>query len=200
MTNETPTATTGDRFEPAPFQVVSEARQLKAFADPIRNRILHILAAREATTQQLATTLGEPQAKVLHHVRFLLDAGLIVLVEQRVRGGNVEKYYRATARLFGFRPDPADAAELSGPVSGAVLESVTQEFVASLTLWPEQPLYWETRRARLSPERAEDFNRALLDLIEAYWDAPDASSQADDADSELMAFATAMYRFPGDER
>jgi hypothetical protein len=60
---------TDETAEPVPFQIVSDPRQLKAFTDPIRNRILHILADRPATNQQLATTLGEPGAKVLHHVR-----------------------------------------------------------------------------------------------------------------------------------
>ena len=41
------------RFEPVPFQIVSDSRQLKAFADPIRNRIMHFLAEREATNPNL---------------------------------------------------------------------------------------------------------------------------------------------------
>lgn len=53
------------RFEPAPFQVVSDLRQLKAFTDPIRNRVLHILAIQEATNQQRATLIDEPQTRVL---------------------------------------------------------------------------------------------------------------------------------------
>ncbi len=185
-----------ERFAPEPFQVVSDLRQLKAFTDPIRNRLLHILANQEATNQQLASLIDEPQAKVLHHVRFLLDVGLITLVEQRVRGGNVEKFYRATARAYGFRPDPGDIETLSGPVSGAIFESVTQELVASLKLWPEQPLYWETRRARLSPERAKDFDNKLLALIAEFWGDLDEPASGD-PDADLMAFATTTYRFPG---
>ena len=103
-------------FEPAPFLPVSEPKQLKAISDARRARILRILADREATNQQLAAALGEPQARVLHHVRVLLDAGLIRLVDERVRGGNVEKYYRATARLFGFRPGPEETAPIDGGV------------------------------------------------------------------------------------
>lgn len=186
-----------DGFEPNPFQIVSDPRQLKAFTDPIRNRILHILANQEATNQQLATMLGEPQAKVLHHVRFLLDTGLIVLVDQRVRGGNVEKFYRSVARTFGFRPDPADAEAVSGPASGAIFESVTQELVASLKVWSDQPLYWETRRTRLSPERIREFDEKLLALIAEYWGELDAPAVGN-PDDDLMALATVMYRFPGE--
>ena len=181
-------------FVPVPFQPVSEPRQLKAFTDPLRNRILHILADRPATNQQLAAALGDSQAKVLHHVRFLLDVELIRLVEQRVTGGNVEKYYRASARLYGFRPDPAGMETLSG----AVFEAVTQEVVASLSLWPEQDLGWEGRRARLSPERLKEFDNRLLALIAEYWGGPDIPA-GDDPDADQMAFATVTYRFPGEE-
>jgi DNA-binding transcriptional ArsR family regulator len=181
-------------FEPEPFRIVSDPRQIKAYTDPLRIRILHILSDREATNHQLAAALGESQAKVLHHVRFLLDAGLIRLVEERVRGGNVEKYYRATARLYGLRPAPAESPALSG----AVFESITQELVASATLWPDRLPSWEGRRARLSPERVEKFNARLMALIEEYWGGPDTPPE-DDPDGQLMAFAAVTYRFPGDE-
>jgi len=185
-----------ERFEPVPFQVVTDLRQLKAFTDPLRNRILHVLANQEATNQQLAAILGEPQAKMLHHVRFLLETGLIVLVEQRVHGGNVEKLYRASARVYGFRPGPIDSASLSEPVSRAVFESVTQELAASLQLWPDQPLYWETRRSRVSPERAAEFDRRLLALIAEFWGDLE-TPVTDDDDHPVMALATTVYRFPG---
>jgi DNA-binding transcriptional ArsR family regulator len=188
-----------DRFEPEPFQVVSDLGQLKAFTDPLRNRILHILENREATNQQLAAIVDEPQAKVLHHVRVLLNAGLIRLVDQRIRGGNVEKFYRATARVYGFRPESPDTEALSGPLSGAALESVAQELVASMTLWPDQPRYWEGRRTRLSPERVEEFNERLLELIGEYWGNPDQPTR-EDPDGTLMALAAVMYRFPGSEQ
>lgn len=187
-----------ESFEPAPFQAVSEPKQLKAVADPTRNRILHILGSREATNQQLAATLDQPQAKVLHHVRVLLDAELIHLVRQQVRGGNVEKFYRASARLYGFRPAPSDVEAFAGPVALAGLESVSQELMASLKAWPDQPLYWEGRRAEMPPERVAEFNERLLALIGEFWGSPDAPAQ-EKGDEDVMSFATVMYRFPGNE-
>ncbi len=183
-----------EQFEPVPFQIISDPHQIKAYSDPLRIRILHILRDREATNQQLATSLNEPQAKVLYHVRFLLDSGLIRLVDQRIRGGNVEKLYRATARLYGFRPDPAESA----PLSGAVFESITQELVASANLWPDQLPNWEGRRSRLSPERLQEFNDRLMALIAEYWGGPDQPAN-EDPHADLMAFAAVTYRFPGEE-
>lgn len=183
-----------DRFTPVPFQIVSEPQQLKAFADPLRNRVLHILTEREATNQQLARLLGEPQAKVLYHVRFLVDAGLIRLIEERVRGGNVEKIYRATARLYGLRPDP-DAAP---SITGTIFEAITQEIVASETLYPDQGLNWELRRVRLRPERVEAFRGRLNALIAEYWGGPDREA-IEDPDGRVMSFAAVTYRSPSQE-
>lgn len=180
-------------FQPVPFQIVSDPKQLKALSDPLRTRIIRILAEHEATNQQLADAVNEPQAKVLHHVRALLDAELIRLVDQRIKGGNVEKYYRATARLYGFRPGPEETA----PLAGAVFESVTQEIVASTTLWPDVPPSWEGRRARLDSERLAEFNERLRELIAEYWGEPEAP--ADDApEAPTMALIAATYRFPGE--
>ncbi len=180
--------------EPIPFQAIDDPRQLKAFSDPLRNRIIHILSDRAATNQQLAAALDQPQARVLHHVRTLLDVGLIRLVDQRIKGGNVEKYYRATARLYGFRSEPADLES----ISGAVFETLTQELVASLRRWPDQPVAWEGRRVRIGPERLAEFDRRLAALIDEYWGGPDTPAP-DDPDADLMAFATVRFRYPGGE-
>lgn len=181
-----------NRFEPVPFQIVFDPQQLKAFADPLRNRILHILADREATNQQLATALGEAQAKVLHHVRFLLNAQLIVLVDQQIKGGNVEKFYRATARLYGIRAEPVEEGSISGPV----FEAVLQEIVTSETLWPDQRQDWEVRRNRIAPERLKEFRLRLNTLIAEYWGGPDHPAPPD-PDADLMAFAAITFRHPG---
>ena len=162
-------------FEPSHFEIVSEPAQLKAFGDPIRVRVLHLLSDREATNQQLAKALGESQAKVLHHVRVLLETGLIVLVAERIKGGNVEKYYRATSRLYGIRAKPVEESTITAPV----FEGLLQEIVASEARWSEQPQSWEMRRARLSPDRVAEFTTRINALIGEYWgngagQAPDA--------------------------
>jgi DNA-binding transcriptional ArsR family regulator len=190
-----------DSFTPVPFQLVSEPRQLKAFADPLRVRVIHLLNSEALTNQQLADRLGEPQAKVFYHLRFLLDAGLITLVEERVRGGNVEKYYRATARLYGLRPGPDEPPTFAA----SMLESVLQEVAASEATWPDQPIEWENRRLRLSPPRAREFNRRLLDQLAEFWGGPDpddpndvsrARSVKEDPDAPRLCFAAVLFREP----
>lgn len=188
-------------FEPVAFEAVTEPRQLKVFADPLRVRVLNRLKQRPATNQQVADALGEPQAKVLYHVRFLLAAGLIRLVEQRVRGGNVEKFYRATARLYGLRPGQPDAA---AGLAAATLEAAVQEVSASEAAWPHQPPDWETRRAQLSPEREAEFLDRFRALVAEYWGGPagtadataDATGAVEDPGAPWRCFAAVLYRDP----
>lgn len=190
-----------ESFVPVPFQLVSAPRQLKAFADPLRGSIVRLLTQEAMTNQQLADRLGEPQAKVLYHIRFLLDVDLITLVEERIRGGNVEKYYRATARLYGLRPGPDEPATFAA----AMLESVLQEVAASEATWPDQPVEWESRRLRLAPARAREFNRRLLALLGDYWGGPDPEDPDDvgkaqiaeeDPEAPRLCFAAVLYREP----
>ncbi|HEX5506009.1 MAG TPA: helix-turn-helix domain-containing protein, partial [Thermomicrobiales bacterium] len=162
--------------EPVPFMTIRTPERLKAFTDPLRVRILIALKGRPATNQQVAAALGEPPAKVLHHIRFLLDAGLIRLVDTQIKGGNVEKYYRATAHLYALRPPAGD--EATGH-AGAMLQAVQQEVTASELAWPDQRLCWELRGARLPQPRADEFYERLLALIAEYWGGP-ALGQADE--------------------
>jgi DNA-binding transcriptional ArsR family regulator len=182
-------------FTPRPVQVVDSPQQLKAFTDPLRIRILVALAERAATNQQLADMLGVPQANVLYHLRFLLKVGLILLVDTQVKGGNVEKYYRAVARTFDLQLAP----DLRPGVTGAEFAALGQEVAASARAWPEQPPRFVARGRRVSPEQAAAFFARLQAFLAEYWNDPhvdDSESAPDDAapDAALFYCAAVVYR------
>lgn len=154
-------------FEPKAMHVVETPEQLKAFTDPLRNQILSILAEQPATNQQIADLLGQPQAKVLYHIRVLLQDELIKLVDTHVKGGNVEKYYRAIAKLFSLRPGPDTFPALVN----AGLEVVRAEVAASTAAWPDQPHHFESRARRIPPEKVEAFFAKFKKLVAEHWDA-----------------------------
>jgi len=79
-----------DRVPPTP-------EQLKAVASAVRLRILRLCGERELTNKEIADAVGKDPATVLHHVRLLVDAGLLEStgVRQGVRGA-YEKPYRTT--------------------------------------------------------------------------------------------------------
>lgn len=192
-----------ERFVPAPYREVSEPAQLKVFTDPLRIRVLNVLEQREATNQQVADSLGEPTAKVLYHVRFLTEAGLIRLVRTEVKGGNVEKYYRAIALAYVLTPARAGMPEFELGATSAVLEAVRHEAVASLAKWPEQESLVQRRPGYLDPARLEEFRERLESLLEEYWkedESLDADGDGTPGELHQWRLLVAMYRDPTSAR
>lgn len=74
---------------------------LRAFAHPLRLRLLSLLTGAPMSAAEAARELGERQANVSYHVRRLHEAGLLTLAEEvPIRGG----------RALRYRHDPATGA------------------------------------------------------------------------------------------
>lgn len=58
--------------------LATSARLLKAFADPVRLRLLNLLAGREVCVCHLHGALDLPQPTVSRHLAYLRRAGLVV--------------------------------------------------------------------------------------------------------------------------
>jgi DNA-binding transcriptional ArsR family regulator len=189
-------------FTPAPYVEVSGPAQLKVFTDPLRIRVLNVLSQREATNQQVADSLGEPTAKVLYHVRFLLDAGIIRLVRTEVKGGNVEKYYRAIALAFVLTPAQDGIPEYELGAATAVLDAARHEAVASLARWPDQDSLVERLPGMFDATRMAEFQRRLTALLNDYWgeepreESPAAVSAGDTHPPVRWRLLLAVYRDP----
>lgn len=73
---------------------------IKLLSDPRRLFILRMLLAAPATLTQIGAAMGETPAWVRHHIKTLEAAGMIELVETRVNGIVVEKFYGTRAGAF----------------------------------------------------------------------------------------------------
>lgn len=82
------------------LQRIQNFTQLKVLADARRLSILQLLMERPATLTQLGEELNEHPAQVRYHLKKLEAVDLIELVETRIVGGYVEKYYQAKAHAF----------------------------------------------------------------------------------------------------
>jgi DNA-binding transcriptional ArsR family regulator len=94
-----------------PSRHLTDVEELRAYAHPTRMAILSMLTERPATLSQVAKQMGVHPANLSRHFRTLEHARLIVLVEKRDTGRNLEKLYRSVAA--SFEPDfkglsPAD--------------------------------------------------------------------------------------------
>ncbi len=126
---------------------VTQRQQLRALSHPLRVRILSLLTGRAMSSAELARELGMRHAAVSFHVRQLVAAGYLELVETRsVRGGQ-ERCYRSR---------PAGHAEWSKEDPRLVVRAVAEEV---------------TRRAADSPPQAwRLFGDAELWVDQAIWD------------------------------
>jgi DNA-binding transcriptional ArsR family regulator len=180
-------------FKPAPVLIIESTDQIKAFTDPLRIRVLGVLRQRAATNQQIADTLGEAHSKVLYHIRYLLDVGLIKLVDTCIKGGNVEKYYRAVAQIFDLRPASYDI-QRDVALAKPVVDRLRAEMLASVMLFPAVKAYMHMRLTCLSEVKIAEFNDRLCALIAEYWPVPEDVPE----DAEKTRLAVFIYRDPGD--
>lgn len=68
--------------------------QIEVIFHPVRMRIVTALNGRRRTTSQIASALPDvPQATLYRHLKRLLEAGLVSVVEQRPVRGVLEKVY-----------------------------------------------------------------------------------------------------------
>ena len=85
---------------------------LRAAAEPLRWRILALLAHEELCVCHLVEALDAPQSLVSHHLRVLRDAGLVdsdrfrYWTYYRLRLGAVEALGRRLIELAGGAPEP----------------------------------------------------------------------------------------------
>lgn len=66
----------------------------------MRTTILGLLRERAATVAELAEAVERPTSTVAHHVKVLVDAGLLQVVRTRRVRAVEERFYGRTARMF----------------------------------------------------------------------------------------------------
>ena len=84
------------------LKVFKDARAFEHAADRTRRRIIHLLRARELSVSQIADELKMTPQAIYHHIRKMLDAGLIEVAKEERVDHFIETYYQATAELFEF--------------------------------------------------------------------------------------------------
>ena len=133
--------------------------QLKALGHPLRLRVLETLGGQdgdELTNRELANRLGVDPGHLHFHVRMLLSAGLIELVE---RSGGREKPYRAVARHVRVAPELI-ATGAANDAREAMLDQVRQgwaEYASSGTFRSAQ------LNIRLDPEEVRELFRRFVE-------------------------------------
>lgn len=87
----------------ARVEVLDDPEQVAALAHPLRVAILDALRT-PGSAAGAARALGETRQKVNHHVKALLDAGLLRPEGERRNGNFVEQLYQSVASSFMVSP------------------------------------------------------------------------------------------------
>jgi DNA-binding transcriptional ArsR family regulator len=84
------------------FKFVRDPNAFELMADDTRRRVVYLLRAKEMTVSQIAAELQLTTQAIYHHIRKLLDHGLVEVAKEERVGHFIETYYRATAEVFEF--------------------------------------------------------------------------------------------------
>jgi DNA-binding transcriptional ArsR family regulator len=83
---------------------IGNARVAAAFANPLRRRLVLLLAKQERSLTELASISGLELKRLHYHVIALQKMGLLVVTREQRRAGRPVKIYRAIAEAF-FVPE-----------------------------------------------------------------------------------------------
>ena len=169
-------------YEIADVLELTTPEQFKALGDSLRQKILSLLGEHAATTIQLAETLKTPTSTVAHHLRVLLDAELIKVVQTRQVRAITEKYYGCTARTYMSISNNTNNTE---PYVMQLLQQALREAASALK---ENAFQTSTiGHARISTTQARTFSERVRQLIKEF-ESASASGEP------LYSFVTAIYR------
>lgn len=183
-------------------------KHVSALAHPLRMQALTLLADTPRTNQQLAEALGESPARLHFHVRELARAGLIRLVEQRPKGGVIEKYYLAAARGYRLAPALVSGTTAEQDVALSAWDTARQDLVEAIDAYGGPPPWLRVihHQEWLS---AEAVLRVLehLDAIDAEFRSArterlaeqDGTANGAIPDRRLAGFASLLHRMPADD-
>lgn len=149
------------------------ADQIKAVASPLRLRILRLCNDREWTNKELADRLERDPATILHHLRLLVDAGLLEAAGVRQGpSGAYEKPYRSTGlswQLSFERPAEDEEGEIAVLAAfRAELAEAGNDSIAELSRF----------HLHLDQEALESFSRRVVGLVDEYLADDDARRRA----------------------
>ncbi|MEM9457666.1 MAG: winged helix-turn-helix domain-containing protein [Myxococcota bacterium] len=187
-----------DRARLPEQRVITDLAALKVMANPLRVRLLQLLADRASSVKELAAQLGEGQTKLYRHIEQMAHHGFIEVVRTRTEGGPEQRCYRATARSFVldtsiFHDDEPSLGEVLSFVfdtTRADIRARVRDGTIDLGRRAPQPRSLLARRCllHLDSAQADHYYRTLAQLA-----VDVADGTADEDARQGYALAVAFY-------
>ncbi|HKS70619.1 MAG TPA: helix-turn-helix domain-containing protein [Ktedonobacterales bacterium] len=171
-------------------KAITTVEQLKAFADPVRTRIMSIIQNQPATAKQIADRLGIAPGTAGHHLQVLEGAGLAQVTARRLVRGIVAKYYTRTARVFTFNLPhevvgvPEFSLKMLADARGELCDAMA-------AIGDDASLETAFPHLRMSEARLEAFHARLEALVDEFIAGPP------DDEGQVYGLAVALFIAPG---
>jgi len=110
---------------PLPLEVIRSPESAAALLDPTRQKLLAHLKEPDSASG-LARRLRLPRQRNNYHLRVLESAGLVELIEERLKGNCLERVVRATARAFLISPEALGAL---GPTAETASDRLSSAYL-----------------------------------------------------------------------
>src|SRR4030043_1692587 len=85
-----------------PTKTITDPEAFQLLADETRRKMMFLLRVREMTVSQIAEKLGITPQAIYHHIKKLLNGGIVEVVREERLGHLIESYYMTTAETFNF--------------------------------------------------------------------------------------------------
>jgi DNA-binding transcriptional ArsR family regulator len=181
---------------------ITDPALVRAYAHPLRRRILGLLDNRTASPSEIAAELGTPLSNTSYHVRQLVALGLVELVSRTARRGAIEHHY--TARV---RPITTDAtwAQLPDIVKRAVIDGWLQQTLSEVLAAAEEGGFHrdDTHHTRtVAPLDEKGWNTVARELMRTLKRVEEAVEESrvrieEDPDIEAVDATIVLMQFEG---
>ena len=161
---------------------LTQPSQVKAIGNPLRTTILGLLHERAATVSELAVALERPKSTVAHHVKVLVEAGLVQVVRTRRVRAIEERFYGRTARMFYVDVERSAESE-DMPRDFNDFEVAARE---SSTAFRDGKLWGFIRHARISETQVSTFWERMAELVSEFEQLPRSGNT-------MYGFAVGVY-------
>jgi DNA-binding transcriptional ArsR family regulator len=172
------------------IEVIEDSQAASTALDPVRSRLLTLLAEGPASAAELAPKVELSRQKVNYHLKMLEAHGLVELADVRMHGGIAERVLRATAASFVVSPSAIAAG-------GAQPEQIRDRLSASYLITLAGRLVHEVGAlARAAEDAGKRLPTMTIDTEIKFRSAEDRAAFADDLTKCVLDLA-ARYHHDG---
>jgi DNA-binding transcriptional ArsR family regulator len=174
---------------------ITDLRQIRAIADPLRIRMLQLFAQGPLTTKQVADRLGEKPTRLYNHARTLERAGLVRLVRTARNRGTTERYLEAVApgfevdeSLFAMGRSGSSARAAVYATASAMLRGVAARLETATDTPGAEPLVGQAA-VIVTPREYDWLHARVLQWVESLQRRKPGRGRRSDAGEALLTIA-----------